>query len=100
MLSIEFFLCDKPSGPSIMLSAPVRSGLKQADTLRVSGLSILVLGQRTILPIDLPDITDEIRQRLEAHARSGQRLAVAEFNVRGLVDSYFLSLDIAHSPRP
>lgn len=77
-----------------MLSVPARCGLKQADTLQIHEDRMFAIRRRSVLPIDLPKLTAQSRASLIAHAAGGQRLPVAEFTPLGLLDAYFLNLDI------
>jgi hypothetical protein len=96
VLPVEVFAAKDIVGnvTGVMLSAPCRSGLKQADTLRVDGSLMLAIRQRSILPIDLPSLSADNQTLLRELAAAGQRLAVAEFTPLGLLDAYFLTLDI------
>lgn len=86
---------DATGGASgVMLSVPPRCGLKQADTLQVDKDRMFAIRRRSVLPLDLPRLTEQSRTSLIAHAAQGQRLPVAEFTALGLLDAYFLDLDI------
>lgn len=93
VLSLEFFSAADAAGRSIMaMAVPCRCGLKQADTLRISGLVMVAMQARSILPVDFPELTEGVRTKLVALARNGERLAVGEFTALGLLDAYFLNV--------
>jgi len=96
-LSVEVFAAkDTGVAPSdLMLAVPPRCGLKNADTLRVSGLRVVAMRGKTVLSVDLPDLSPDSRAKFLALAESGRRLAVAEFMPLGLFDAYFLDVDFA-----
>lgn len=96
VLSVEVFAAKDSAGmpAGVMLSAPCKCGLNQADTLRIDGLVMMAVRDRSILPIDLPNLTEQSRAGLLILARLGQRLAVAEFTALGMLDAYFLKLDV------
>lgn len=91
-LAVEYFAAKDSS--ALVMMVPCECGLKQADTLRISGLSMEALCNRSILPIDLPMLNNEIREKLIALAVAGQPLAVGEFMARGLFDYYSLRVVI------
>lgn len=76
----------------VMLTVPPRCGLQQADTLRVDGLTTVALRRNSVLPLELPMLNPPSRESLLLHARTGQRLVVAEFTPLGLLNAYFLNL--------
>jgi hypothetical protein len=92
MLSVEYFAAKDNEG--LIMTVPPRCGLNQADTLRVSGLSVHALKDGSVLPVDLPDINESVRAKLLALFSGGYRLPVAEFFARGLVDAYPLNIII------
>jgi len=93
VLSVEIFSSADVAGrPILMMAVPCRCGLRQADTLRISGLVMVAMSARSVLPVDFPTLTDGVRAKLVALARSGERLAVGEFTALGLFDSYFLDV--------
>lgn len=94
MLPVEFFAAKDNAGllSGLIMSVPCKCGLKRADTLRIDGLSMVALQARSILPIDLPELSKDSKERLVALAKTGNQLPVAEFMARGLFDAYFLKL--------
>jgi len=96
LLSVEVFAAKDPEGKNlgVFLAAPVRCGLKQADSLRLDGLSLVAKKAGAILPLDLPNISELSRISLIEEAVKTNQIAVAEFTVLGLCDSYFLSLEV------
>lgn len=100
MIPIEVFAAKDPSGAlqGIMMTAPVGCGLKQADTLRIHGTRLLALQQRSILPIDLPEVDEVSLKHLIETAKLSGELAVGEFTALGLADSYLLALEVAAAP--
>lgn len=90
VLPVEIFAA-KDNG-ELFIAVPCKCGLKQADTLRVKGLVVVALKDRSILPIDLPELTEESRGRLLNFAAKGKQIPVGEFMARGLFDAYFLDL--------
>ena len=93
---MEVFAAKDASGGfgGVMLSVPARCGLKQADTLQIDKDRMFAIRRRSVLPMDLPRLTEQSRAGLIAHAARGQQLPVAEFTPLGLLDAYFLNLDI------
>lgn len=96
VLSIEVFAAKDSAGTftGLMVSVPPRCGLKEADTLRLTGLRVVAMRGRSALPISIPDLSEDSRAKFVSLAASGQRLAVAEFMVLGLFDAYFLNVDV------
>jgi hypothetical protein len=96
VLPVEVFAAKDSSGQDtgVFIAAPCRCGLKQADTLRVDGLALMALRNRSILPIDLPNLSVQSRASLAVAAQSAQRVPVAEFTATGLFDGYFLNLEV------
>lgn len=90
MLAVEFFTSKDSRG--IVMSVPVRCGLRQADTLRVSGETMVAMNGRVVLSLDLPKLNLASRDLLIGLAAKGKVLPVGEFMGRGLVDSYFLNV--------
>lgn len=79
----------------LMLSVPHNCGLAQADSLRISGQTLLAVRNHSVLPLDFAKLTHEARADLFSLAVTGQRVAVAEFTAIGLVNAYFLKLIVA-----
>lgn len=96
VIPIEVFAAKDSAGEftGVMMAVPKRCGLKQADTLRIDGTLLMAIRERSILPVDLPEMSEQSRANLIAMAHSGQRLAVAEFTALGLFDAYFLKLEV------
>jgi hypothetical protein len=96
VLSVEVFAAKDFAGEltGIILAVPRMCGLKRADTLRIDGLSVMAMESRSVLPVDLPDLSPQSRQDMLTLARAGKRLAVAEFTALGLFDAYYLDLAI------
>jgi hypothetical protein len=92
IIPIEVFAAK--DGAGVFIAAPLRCGLKNADTLRVSGLSMVAIKNESILPIDLPDLEERERRYLLKFADTGRPLSVGEFLASGLADSYLLRLRI------
>lgn len=94
VLSVEFFAAKDASGvlTGLIMSAPCRCGLNQADSLRVDGLVMLAMYGPDVLAVDLPLLSVQSRSDLLSWSRSGQRLGVAEFKAGGMLDSYFLNV--------
>ena len=97
VLSVEVFAAKDSAGvlTGVMMTVPCRCGLKQADSLRIDGPTVMAMRERTILPIDFASLTAEVRANLISLAQSGQRLAVAEFTALGMLDAYFLNVVVA-----
>ncbi len=93
---MEVFAAKDSSGVvvNVLLSAPRRCGLRQADTLRVDGLRMQAMGRRSVLPVELPDLKPASRIDLLALANSGRTLTVAEFSPLGMYDAYTLNVEI------
>lgn len=96
VLSVEVFAAKDSDGKftGLMMTVPPRCGLKQADTLRVSGLAVVAMRKNVVLSVDLPNLSESSCAHFAELARSGQRLAVAEFKALGLLDAYFLDVDV------
>lgn len=95
-LSLEVFAAKDTSGAilAVMISAPRRCGLKQADTLRVDGMKLLALGKKTILPFILPPLDNASREALLYSARNKRPVPVGEFSPVGLFDAYSLTIEV------
>jgi hypothetical protein len=95
-VSFEIFAAKDEMGKAagIFMSVPCRCGLKDADTLKIDGLSMVATQFRSVMPLDFPAISTEDRERLVAWSATGKPLPVAEFMVRGLFDSYFLNVEV------
>lgn len=95
MIPFEIFAAKDEAGllKGVMLAAPVDSGLREADILRLVGSRLLAFRGRSVLPIDLPELDSESRALLEAAGTAG-RLPVAEFTALGLSDTYLVGLDV------
>lgn len=96
VLSVEVFAAKDSSGAltGIVLAVPRMCGLKRADTLRIDGLSVMAMESRSVLPVDLPDLSPQSREDMLTLTRAGKRLVVAEFTALGLLDAYYLDLVI------
>lgn len=92
VLPIEFFAAKDHD--DLFMAVPRGCGLREADTLRVNNLSMVAIKNRSILPIDLPLLTESLRTRLMEFAANNQRIPVGEFTARGVVEPYFLNLVI------
>lgn len=90
VLDVEIFAAKDRT--NLFMSAPMKCGLKEADTLHIDGLSMVAMKKNDILPIDLPQLTPQNKRDLENLYKRGKRLDVAEFAARGLHDSYSLKL--------
>ena len=99
VVSVEFFASSDPDGSitGVMMAVPCRRGLREADTLRLDRKIMTAMRGTSVLPIDLPDLEDRDRKMLVSLVRAGQDLAVGEFTARGLLDSYFLTLNIVEA---
>lgn len=97
VLSVEVFAAKDSAGflTGLMMAVPCRCGLKQADSLRIHGTTMIAMREQTILPIDFSTLTTEVRTNLTSLAQSNQRLTVAEFTAIGVFDAYFLNLIVA-----
>lgn len=96
VLSVEVFAAKDSDGTltGIILAVPRTCGLKRADTLRIDGLSVLAMESRSVLPLDLPHLSQQSREDMLTLARAGKRLVVGEFSALGLLDAYYLDLVI------
>ena len=92
MLSVEYFAAKDPCG--LLMSVPRDCGLVDGDCLRVDGLRVEALRDGSVLPVDFPLLTEDVRAELVALSARGGRLPVGEFMALGLYDSYYLSLII------
>lgn len=94
ILPFESFAAKDAEGQlvGLMLSVPHGCGLEQADSLRVSGLSMLATRNHSVLPLDFANLTLTTLANFRALAKTGQRVAVAEFTAIGLANAYFLKL--------
>ena len=96
VLSVEVFAAKDSQGmlTDVFMSVPCHSGLKQANVLRLDKLSMIAMRDLAVLPVDLPDMTQEWQAVLLEMARSGRQLAVGEFTSLGLFDAYYLKLSV------
>lgn len=92
VISVEYFAAKDNDG--LIMSVPQRCGLSKATTLKVDGLSMVAMNGGDILPIDMPELTSELRDKLVYIASNGFKLHVGEFMARGLFDAYSLNVDI------
>lgn len=97
-LSVEIFAAKDSAGPSaglLIMAVPAKSGLQHGDTLRIDGLTMVAMRDRSILPVDFAELTPQVRDRLAALAAARQQLAVGEFRALGLLAAYFLNVVLA-----
>lgn len=98
VLSVEFFAAKGADAGGahvgLIMTVPHKCGLRQADALKVDGLMMMVLREKSILAIDMPELTEGVRAKLVMLAEKSKQLPVAEFMARGLADSYFLDVVI------
>lgn len=92
---VEFFAAKGAYG--VVMSVPVRCGLRQADMLRVSGRTMIAMKDRSVLPIDLPELNEQGCELLAGVVARNKLLPVGEFSALGLVDSYFLQVVVAEA---
>ena len=92
ILAFEIFAAK--DSDALMMSVPCKCGLKDADTLRIEGLTMFALRERSILAIDFAALTEAGKNKLARLANSGKTLPVGEFTARGLFDAYFLKVII------
>ncbi len=97
VLSFETFAAKDIHGrlEGFMLVVPPRCGLKQADSLRLSGSTFLALHDRSVLPLTFAELTPAALMAVLDFSRQGKRLPVAEFTASGLLDSYFLTVVVS-----
>lgn len=91
-VSATFFAAK--DAPGITMVVPKHSGLKEANILRVDGLKAFAMKDENVLPIDFPDLTPAIRDKLMELKARERKLPVSEFTARGLLDAYRLELVI------
>lgn len=96
MISIEVFAAKDDSGhvTALMVAVPLRCGLKGAEVLRVAGRRLSAIRRNVVMAVDLPDLDEQSHRALVEAARTQETIAVAEFNVVGVVDSYLLRLEV------
>ena len=95
VLSVEFFAAKDSDGKLeglVVMAVPRRCGLMDGDTLRIDGLSMLAMRDRSVLPIDFATLTEKAVSFLTALVKEERRLAVGEFTPLGLVDAYFVNV--------
>lgn len=90
VVSVEYFAAKDNAG--LIMMVPQRCGLSNASSLKIDGLSMVAMKGGDVLPIGMPNITSELRDKLVYIASQGSKLHVGEFTARGLVDAY--SLDV------
>ncbi len=93
-LAAEFFSVKGQS--YIFMAVPWECGLRAADTLVIDGLAVKALRTQQALALDLPDLSDNVREKLIALSQSGKRLAVGEFTVAGVSDAYYLRVEVVN----
>jgi hypothetical protein len=93
ILSITFFAAKEST--AFFMTVPEYSGIKEATVLRIDGLNVFAMKGETILPIDFPELTEGIRERLLQLQARGKPLNVSEFTARGMMDACSLNLVIA-----
>lgn len=95
VLSIEVFAAkgwEDGSDPDMFLAVSRDCGLREAEALRIEGLSMVALQHKSVMPIDFPPLTEAVRNKLVAWACTGKPLPVGEFMARGVLDAYFLDV--------
>ncbi|CAG0957612.1 hypothetical protein RHDC4_00490 [Rhodocyclaceae bacterium] len=97
LLSIEVFAAKDTVGvdPDMFMAVSCKCGLREAEALRIDGNSLVALQHKSIMPIDFPPLSTEVRAKLLAWAQTGKPLPVAEFMARGVYDAYFVDLVVA-----
>ena len=98
LLSVEIFAAKDSGGEGrdCFMAVPLRCGLAEADSLRIDGLLMVALRQKSIMPIDFPPLTESMREKLIAWATRGKPLPVVEFMARGLYDAYYLNVMVVN----
>lgn len=91
-VSLEIFAAK--DSDQIMLSVPLKCGLKNADTIYIKDKHMVAMRNNSILPIDFPELSETIKNTLVGFSRSDRELPVGEFLSVGLVDAYFLKVVI------
>lgn len=96
VLSVEVFAAKDSNGrvTDVFMSVPCRSGLKEANMLRLDKRSMIAMRDLAVLPVDLPEMSPECQRILLELSRIGRPLAVAEFTALGLFDAYYLKLSV------
>lgn len=92
VISVEYFAAKDNSG--LIMAVPKRCGLNKASSLEIKGLAMVAMSDGRILPIDMPQLTVELREKLVNIASRGLKLHVGEFMARGCFDAYSLELVI------
>ena len=97
MISVEAFAAKDHAGKltGVMLVVPVRSGLQNADYLRLDGSQLFAVRAGSVLPIDLPPLDAQSRAEVETLVQAGRQILMAEFTVAGLVDAFLLRVEVA-----
>lgn len=81
------------AGKSFM-AVPAKCGLKEADTLLISGKRMAAIRDNVILELKLPELTDKALALLKGMVARGEKLAVGEFLSLGNTDAYLLQLKL------
>lgn len=97
VLDVEIFAAKDRT--KLFMSAPAECGLKHADTLRVDGHTMMAMKNTDILPIDLPQLSDQNKCDLESLHKRGKKLTIAEITALGLYDAYALNVVVGHEIR-
>lgn len=92
-LSIEL-LIGQSSGKT-MMAVPLHCGLKEADTLLLSGNRAVVMKDNVVLGIHLPVFTPNCVSKLRDMALKNTKLPVGEFLPTGIADAYSLSVQVS-----
>lgn len=97
LLSIEVFAAKDSEGADadMFMAVSCKCGLREAEALRIDGLSMVAVQHKSIMPIDFPPLDESVRGKLVAWAKTGKPLPVAEFMARGLYDAYFVNVVVA-----
>lgn len=94
-LPVEIFAAKDSDGNLVglvVMAVPKKCGLMDGDILRVDGLTMIALRDRSVLPLDFAALTARSSDYLKALANTGRRLAVGEFTPSGLIDAYFVDV--------
>lgn len=92
VISVEYFAAKDNVG--LVMAVPQKCGLSKATSLEIKGLAMVAISDGRILPIGMPQLTVELREKLVNLASRGLKLHVGEFMARGCFDAYSLDLVI------
>lgn len=95
-LSIELFVATSCGNakPQLFVSVPHKCGLSGANAIKLVDKNMLAMKDQSILPIVFTELSPGVASRLHKLGVEGHKLVVGEFSAVGLLDAYFLDINV------